>query len=347
VCVCARASVVPSCALQRSERQSDTSVRVVRDCRVYTRRVRGTHSERSVTAIDRSPCPVCRDRSSPDRWPRVVDATRSIAPAPVFTASTDEIESRAVPREDRPRTAAARPRWRLRRDLNPRRDPKDPPADRPARRVLRFGASPNDARPAWRVIRCFDGDRRLTAAIYDATAATMNVPIVAGDVVDDGGFERPRFVRVSWYRWVPIEFHGPATSNSTNLPHARARRTSGMTRVSFAFDGASYDNTDPIPTGFRIVDETRVDLDTFSPIRRTIALSKCPCGTFTFASIWLMHSGSRLPLPPLTALSFTRVCIPTCHIYMHSIPRWKQTWSEERAVWNKREEGTAIVIFRM
>ena len=51
--------------------------------------------------------------------------------------------------------------------------------------------------------------------IYDASAATMNVPIVAGDVVDDGGFDRPRFVRVSWYHYrrIPIEFHDPATSN--------------------------------------------------------------------------------------------------------------------------------------
>jgi len=27
----------------------------------------------------------------------------------------------------------------------------------------------------------------------------MNVPIVAGDIVDDGGFGRPRFIRVSFY----------------------------------------------------------------------------------------------------------------------------------------------------
>lgn len=34
---------------------------------------------------------------------------------------------------------------------------------------------------------------------YERNNATMNVPIVAGDIVDDGGFNRPRFVRVSWY----------------------------------------------------------------------------------------------------------------------------------------------------
>lgn len=48
---------------------------------------------------------------------------------------------------------------------------------------------------------------------YERNNATMNVPIVAGDIVDDGGFNRPRFVRVSWYvyyyaAFILTEFHG-------------------------------------------------------------------------------------------------------------------------------------------
>lgn len=101
----------------------------------------------------------------------------------------------------------------------------------------------------------------------------MNIPIVSGDIVDDGGFDRPRFVRVSRYHWVPItNFSRSRDLELANLSHARerARRTSRMI-VEFGFCGASYDANPASSDSFGIIgcdhrrrsSATRVDLDAF------------------------------------------------------------------------------------
>lgn len=153
----ARVCVVPSCALQRSERQSDTSVRVVRDCRVYSSCVYATRSERSVRRSIVRPLTVSREsRASPkqlDQWPLVLSTLRdrvgrsprslcsgSDHSAPIYHADRRNREPWSLPeqrrqkrrirsREDR-RFSATRPRRRLRRDLNYAADLRDLPIAR-------------------------------------------------------------------------------------------------------------------------------------------------------------------------------------------------------------------------
>lgn len=148
----ARVCVVPSRALQRSERQSDTSVRVIRDCRVNSRRVYAIRSERSTRRSIVRPLTVSRElRASPKRTGisgRVYAARsrRSISPRRLAvirlpTAPIDEIESRGAFRSNAVRSGRSRrvringprravggapsstvtPRFKLHRDLRDRR----------------------------------------------------------------------------------------------------------------------------------------------------------------------------------------------------------------------------------
>lgn len=119
----------------------------------------------------------------------------------------------------------------------------------------------------------------------------MNIPIVAGDIVDDGGFNRPRFVRVSWYVYYYAVFLPNFTVSWFWISKAIARLwTPQGWSLNFAFYGAKLirrgNSADVMTHGACLY--IFIDLPD----------DRCqrPVFHFHFRFYVTMHSGSHLPL---------------------------------------------------